>query len=583
MGRSGNCVYAIITVDKVFSLGEEMRKSSAIRVLSLLLVLALSLTSCTAAKEGVTEETNVTEARGSSESTEATAVSSGESESSKTGLTEEEKNLVDRYNSYIKDVNDKLIPCDEGDQAAAELKTIPGVKMVGRKSFYEDKEYLLFFEQPLDHNDPSRGSFTQTVYIYYEGKDAPNCFYLDGYDIGYLEMFGHRSDYETDKKIKIYDDVLQRFSIGLKSNYIIPEFRFYGASKPENLTKEDADFWALLNCEQEAEDFHCIVEDLKEILTGSFCIEGCSKGGEATVYQLAKHPEDGDLFIGEAAMILLGNGDKELYEYAYTTAGDLRYGKEKAKELRDLITEFQIECLKNRDKLVPVVAVHSGAEARYSPDLVKNIIFDCLVLDQVYYWQYLIDGYIDQVKDALSMKDADTHVEKEEYYSKLEFALFTGYSDLQYSLYGKSNGLQEWDIYNYNFQSFHEDGHYGYDFSYLRKAIKDSGSDAKLYVTEDMEKDLWDLRIDPAHRELFPYDPSVLEARKEAVRTTTKPLILINGLTDVYNTHEVKESDNENVHIFNIPEACHMEAAPEDLKGEMRKDFDELVKKYMSN
>ena len=562
-----------------------MGKIFRIRTVAAILAFMLMLASCSVAPaprgtDETPESPAVTsETKDSSVTTEATSETSA---TETTVLTEEQK-LIARYNSFAGNVTDRLIPCDEGDEAAVELMTIPGVKMVARKKFFEDKEYLLFFEQPVDHNDPSRGSFTQTVYIYYEGKDAPNCFYIDGYDIGYIVMDNFRVDFETDKRVKIYDEILHNFSIGPKTNYILPEYRFYGTSKPEGLTKDDNDFWALMNCEQASEDFHQIIEDLKKTLGGRFCIEGCSKGGEAVAYQLAKHPEDGDLFIGSAAMVLQGNGDKDLYKYAYSTAGDLRYGKEKAKELRDLITEFQIECLKNRDKLVPVVAVHSGAEARYSPDLDKNIIFDCLVLDQVYYWQYLIDGYIDQVKDALSMKDADTHVEKEEYYSKLEFALFTGYSDLQYSLYGKSKGLQELDIYNYNFQSFHEDGHYGYDFSYLRKAIKDSGSDAKLYVTEDMEKDLWDLRIDPAHRELFPYDPSVLEARKEAVRTTTKPLILINGLTDIYHTHEVTESDNKHVHIFNLPESSHIEASPENLNGEMRKEFDKLVKKYMSN
>ena len=106
-----------------------------------------------------------------------------ESVQSKADFTDEEKAIAEHYNDYANDADDRLVPCDEGDPAALELKAIPGVKLVARKSFFEDKEYLVFFDEPLDHKDPSKGTFTQTVYVYYEGKDAPNCFLIDGYEI----------------------------------------------------------------------------------------------------------------------------------------------------------------------------------------------------------------------------------------------------------------------------------------------------------------------------------------------------------------------------------------------------------------
>ncbi|MBO4580388.1 MAG: hypothetical protein J5715_09570 [Clostridiales bacterium] len=563
-----------------------MRRELGAKIFITLTALSLLLASCSLAPASLsTDETSespavTNETKDSSVKTEATS----ETSAAETTLPAGEQELIDRYNTFAKNLFDRLIPCGEGDEAAEVLRSVPGVKMVGKKQFYEDKEYLIFFEQPLDHKDPSCGTFIQTVYVCFEGKDAPNCFYIDGYDLGFLQMESQREDDPLLDAMEIPEELIKEISIGLDCNYILPEYRFYGTSAPDQLTKEDSDFWGLMNCEQASEDFHQIIEALKKTLGGRFCIEGCSKGGEAVAYQLAKHPEDGDLFIGQAAMVLLGNGDKDLYEYAYTTAGDLVYGKKAAKEMRDLITEFQIECLKNREELMPYYINHAGfVEAPFSPDLDYETMFDCQVLDQVYYWQYLFDNYIDGIKEALSMKDAKTGSERSSYISKLGDVLNMGYSSYQYTMYGKGREFQEKDIYNYMFQCFHEDGHYGYDFSYLRKAIKKSGTDAKLHVTEEMEKDLWDLRIDPSHRKLFPYDPSVLEARKQAVKNPSKPLIFINGLTDIYQTHEVKESDNGNVYIFNIPEACHVDADLEHLTSEQRKEFDKLVKKYMSN
>ncbi|MBP5654486.1 MAG: hypothetical protein J6X33_03130 [Clostridiales bacterium] len=560
-----------------------MLQRSVMRMLSAILVSAFLLSSCTTAGGKVTEETEVTGTSGSTEIAKTEETPASESIQSKADFTDEEKAIAEHYNDYANDADDRLVPCDEGDPAALELKAIPGVKLVARKSFFEDKEYLVFFDEPLDHKDPSKGTFTQTVYVYYEGKDAPNCFLIDGYEIGSYVMSDLREDFDTKLPLKIRDDILGEYSIGSDSNFILPEYRLYGTSQPDNLTKDDLEFWGFMNCEQAAEDFHDIIEAFKDSFTGKWCIEGLSKGGEATVYQLAKHPEDGDLFLGMAAMVLMDKGHMGLYKYAYTTAGDLVYGKEKAKNIRDLITEFQIECLKNRDKLTTLIWSRSSSSYRFSPDLDKEILFDCMVLDQVYYWQYLRDDHLDKIKEAMSLKDAATHEDKEMYITRLCDALEAGYSGVQYALPTKTKGLQEIDLYSFLFQCYHEDGHFGYDFSYLRKAIKKSGSKAKLYVTKDMEDDIWDLRIDPSHRDLFSYDPSVLEARKSAIDNPDKPLILINGLTDIFNTCELTESDRSNIFIFNLPKSSHIDSFPGNLDAEQRLKFDEIVKKYMTN
>lgn len=564
-----------------------MKSNYPAKSLAALIALTLLLTSCTVAEETV-QDTAVASASVTSSAAETTSAPTAETSasatsagSSETSLTEEEA-VFSRYNSYTNTREDKLIPCDDGDQGAAVLGSIPGVKYVGKKRFFDEKEYLIFFEMPVYHADPSKGTFEQAVYVRYEGKDAPNVFVIDGYDLGWMVTSSYRDAGNYYDGSTFSENFEKFYSIGLKSNYFIAEYRFYGSSKPEEFGKDDLKFWACLNLEQASEDFHSIIENTKEVFSGRWCISGGSKGGEAVVYQLGKHPEDGDLFLAEAAMVFLNKNDPSLQEYAYTTAGDKHFGKKKAKEIRDLITEFQIECLKNRDKLVSrYYTFGKNSGNTFSSDLDREILFDCAVLDQVYYWQYLQEDQLDAIREALSKKDAKTHEEKEEYTNLLADALCTGYAPHQYALYKESSTLTEEDMYNYLFECYREDGYYGYDFSYLRKAIKESGSDAKLFVPEGLDLDLWTLRIDPEHRKTFSYDHSVLDVRTRTALTPSKHLIFINALTDIYQTEELKEINNSKVHIFNIPEASHAEAHPSDLKTKQRKEFDKLVRKYM--
>ena len=553
----------------------KMKKDLSVKILSTLAAASFLLSSCSPA--AVDETTASSEPQATSETTTTAATTSEtttEESTAITSVTYDEDVLLADYNKYCFFDYDHLIPCADDDENAKLLKSVPNVVYVGTYGFYDDNEYMMLFTMPVDHDDLSKGNFIQLVHVIFEGADAPNCFNVGGYDIGPI--------YEKDSR-ELNGVSRSFFSKEYKTNYFEPEYRLYGRSRPDGLGKDDDTYWSLLNCRQAAEDFHIMIDSLKQALSGNWCFEGHSKGGEAANYQAAVHPEDADMFLSEAGMVLLGNGDKDLYEYAYTTAGDLALGKKKAAKYRKDLTDFQIELLKNREVLAPMLWEQTKQySCKFTEDMNQDILFDLIVLDQVYFWQTCFPWEKEMIDKVMKLKDAKTDEEKAEYYKTVIDTLFELYSPWQYELYDDSEMHQEMGLYNYLFQSFHEDGHYGYDFSYLRKEIEKSGTDAKLYVTEDMEDGLWDIRISKDHREKFPYDPSVLNARKDAIENTEKPLFFVNGLSDIFNTHEVKESDNENVYIFNIPEAFHSNATPEFLSKEQKTEFDELVKKFMA-
>ncbi|MBO4927922.1 MAG: hypothetical protein J5379_06705 [Clostridiales bacterium] len=378
------------------------------------------------------------------------------------------------------------------------------------------------------------------------------------------------------------------FSETYGCNLIEPEYRFDGESVPEGFRNDKADYWEYLTCEQASEDFHMIIESLKTLLNGKWCIEGSSKGGEFTAYQLSRHPEDADLFIAECAMLKLGQNTPGLYEYIYTTAGDDRYGKEKAKQYRDLLLEFQVEMIKHQDDFQD--KYWSNATEMYglkfSSTFTKEILYECTVMDLVHIFQYdsedMPDGNLfHALEEALALKDATTEAEMRRFEEKSIEVMENLYGPWHYAyLDSIASDSENMNLYSFMFQCYHEDGYYNYDFSYLREALEKDGSGASLYITEEMEPEVYGYRIADCHKE-FSYSPDVLNARTAAVENTEKPLILVNGLSDIYQAAEIKESDNPNVHIFNIPSSFHDEVSLDYLDEEQFREYDQVVREAL--
>ena len=464
---------------------------------------------------------------------------------------------------------------DAHDELAEEFRKLPGVVNVQKSTKYDDSQYVLIYEMPVDHNDSSKGTFQQRVYVKYKGKDAPNMFTIGGYNLYY-------GMYDGD----FYDEAEPLFAKKYGCNLIEPEYRFDGSSRPDGFSNDKTDYWEYLNCEQASEDFHEIIESLKTLLSGKWCIEGMSKGGEFTAYQLGRHPEDADLFIAECAMLKIGKNSPGLCDYIYTTAGDDRYGKEVAKEYRDLLLEFQVEMLKHEDEFCEEYWKNATEMygLKFASSFTKEILYECTVFDLAHIFQYdsedMPDGDLfEEMKEALEVKDADTDWQKLQFKERSFEVMENLYGPWHYAYDERdvSGSSDDMNLYAFMFQCYREDGYYAYDFSYLRDALKKSGSDVSLYITEEMEPEVFGYRIADVHKEFFAYNPDVLNTRVGAVENTEKPLIIVNGLSDIYQVTEIKESGNPNVHIFNLPSSFHDEVTIEFLSYEQFKEYDEIV------
>lgn len=498
---------------------------------------------------------------------EVTSVSSGSPSSSSDSGSDPETQT-----SYFDPDGETLVPAD-GD-VAEELSKLPGVTHVYKRKAFTQDQYLLYYEMPIDHNDPGKGTFTQRLYVYYKGKDAPNMFNVGGYNLYY-------GMYDGD----LYNEAESVFSQKYNCNFFEPEYRFDGASIPEGFLNTEADNWEYLTSEQASEDFHAMINSLKTIFHRNWCMEGSSKGGVFTTYYLSSHPEDIDLFIAECAMVKMDRNYPGSTDYVYTTAGDDHYGKEQAKKYRDLLLRFQVEMIKHRDILQDEYWTRATKyyEQEFASSFTKEILFDCTVLDMRFIFQYdNVDfaggNFFERMEEVLSY--ADEPSQKQRFINLSCDLLEDIYGPWHYSFDAVAGDPDAMNIYAFFFQNYHEDGNLDYDFSYLRKALKKDGNGASLYITEEMEPDVFSYRITDWHKDMS-YSPDALNARLAAIENTEKPLILVNGLSDIYQVAEIKECDNPNVHIFNLPKSFHDEVSLDFLSDEQFKEYDAIVREAL--
>ena len=140
------------------------------------------------------------------------------------------------------------------------------------------------FEQPIDHDSPGAGTFTQHAYLMHRDPGAPLVLYTSGYGAG-----RRRS--------------LSEPAAVLAANQLSLEYRFYDQSRSESVD------WSKLTVHQNVEDEHAILSKLGMVYTGTTIQTGGSKGGENSLFHLWLHPEDLDAVVAYVAPVITDHPD----------------------------------------------------------------------------------------------------------------------------------------------------------------------------------------------------------------------------------------------------------------------------------
>lgn len=180
-------------------------------------------------------------------------------------------------------------------QLLHELRMLPGVTVREQPTEQPNAHYyVLYFTQPVDHNDPGQGTFQQEVSLLHRSDLAtvPLVVETTGY-----------ADYIHDQPVE-----LTRL---LSANQVSIEHRYFGESRPVPTD------WTKLTIQQMADDEQVIIQALRTIYRGPLLTTGGSKGGMTAIYHRVFHADDNEVdgTVAYVAPISFGAPDKRYPEY----------------------------------------------------------------------------------------------------------------------------------------------------------------------------------------------------------------------------------------------------------------------------
>ncbi len=244
---------------------------------------------------------------------------------------EEEITLLDRLNS-LEDVSATAVEPPEGFSEAFQID----------------------ITQPIDHDAPSQGSFSQRLYLSHRDENAPTVFFTTGYGVS------RNSERELTKL--------------MNANQILLVHRFFPNARPAPLD------WTRLTIRQAAADQHRIRELLGSVYNGKWVSSGGSKGGMTALFYKRFYPDDVDATVAYVAPIM-GQPDDPRFATFFQQVGD--------SDCRRKIAAFQREVLNRRQKMLDLLQVHAAAEGYTFTRLGVEAALEYSVLEYPFaFWQY---------------------------------------------------------------------------------------------------------------------------------------------------------------------------------------------------
>lgn len=210
-------------------------------------------------------------------------------------------------------------PWDRGD-ILDRLNALPGVDAEEIQPYWGyPRAFRLDITQPIDHNHPSSGAFTQRAYLSFVADSTPMVFAPSGY--GTSPQSG------------------QELAGILQTNCLSVTHRYFPDARPANPD------WAYLDVWQAAQDHHRVVELFKEIFDAEWISTGASKGGKTAVFHRRFYPGDVDATVAYVAPFMFSTEDPRFEPYLRATGTE---------EGRAAIHDFQRRLLERKEELVPI-------------------------------------------------------------------------------------------------------------------------------------------------------------------------------------------------------------------------------------
>ncbi|HIZ85219.1 MAG TPA: aminopeptidase [Candidatus Coprenecus stercoravium] len=404
------------------------------------------------------------------------------------------------------------------ENLADRIASLPAVKDVQKlESTRFPEKYLVIFEQPIDHQDPSKGTFTQRAIVGLVHPDSATVVVTEGYGGQYAMIPSYR------------DEISSIFN----TNNILVEHRYFLESNPyPGAAPEDVN-WDYMTAPNAAADLHCIVTAFKELLKGKWISTGISKGGQNTMIYRTYYPDDVDFsvpYVGPLCRALYDGRHEPFVENYVGTPED-----------REAVKDFQIELLLRKDRLMPAFDSVCVAEG-FTFNAPEDEIYDYCVLEFSFaFWQW---GY---PTEEIPGKDASD----KEVFDYLMLICSPEY-------------FVDWSPTSPFFvQAAKELGYYGYDMKPFRKYSKYfSIRNTKNYL----EKLMLPQGVD------FEFDDYLYTKISSFLLTTDARMLLIYGQYDPWSAVMPSDPLKDNIKFYIQPDGSHrarISTFPEETQKEI--------------
>lgn len=414
----------------------------------------------------------------------------------------------------------------------AKFTHISGIKELEVSDKMENpfkEKYVMFFEQPIDHSNPAKGTYKQRVVVAVADYNAPTVIVTEGYGAAY----GLNPRYR--------EEISRMFN----TNLVVVEHRYFLESVPfmqddKSITPETLD-WSYMTAVNEAADLHNVNQTLRQVLNGKWIATGISKGGQTTMFYTAYYPEDLDVSVPYVGPLCKGVEDGRhepfLAEYAGTP------------EDRAKLLAFQTEFLKRRATIKPMFEELTAKE-KYTYKIDMDAVYDYCVLEFPFaFWQW-------GMKTSM-VPDPKTATDKE------MFDFLVKASGPDYFAEGGNNDP-------FFVQAAKELGYYGYDTKPFKGLL--TIKDAEGYLN----------RLFVPQTQTFKFDKYLYKKVKKFLAKTDSKMMFIYGQFDPWSAvmpvapvknEELKKKGKgrQTMKLYIEPNGSHrarISTLPEEMKAE---------------
>jgi len=239
-----------------------------------------------------------------------------------------------------------------------QLATLDGVSGIEKlkSDVYADK-YLVRINQLIDPKHPEVGTFTQRVIVAHVGYDRPTVIVTEGYGAAYA------------LNPRYQEELCRLFN----ANMVFVEYRYFLESTPNPCN------WDYLTAENSAYDLHHVNQVFHKLYKGKWISTGISKGGQTTTLYRAFFPNDVDFSVPYVAPLNRGVEDGR-HEPFIDNDG--------SKGVRKMIRNFQIEILKRKTEVVPMLNAYCKEKGWEFRMPMPEVLDYCVLEYPFAFWQW---------------------------------------------------------------------------------------------------------------------------------------------------------------------------------------------------